>query len=120
MEKIKIAFFGHRDVYMSAAQRVRLKTIVSSLIQNRDLAEFYFGGYGRFDREAYDCAREAAAASSCKCKFCYVIPYISPAYLLRHSPPRDMYDEIVYLGSESVPPRIAIIDRNKKSCKCAI
>ena len=114
MEKIKIAFFGHRDIYITDDQREQLKTTVSHLIDSYAFAEFYFGGYGRFDHDAYDCMREFAAACRCKCKFCYVHPYSYPKYLLRHSPPDGMYDELVYLGSENIPPKIAIIDRNKK------
>lgn len=53
---MRCAFFGHRDAPLEI--RDKLKETVISLIEERDVTEFYVGNNGDFDRMALSVLKE--------------------------------------------------------------
>ena len=99
-----VSFCGHRDIKNRAAVEAWLGTVADYLILlGCDI--FLLGGSGAFD--------ELAATVLIKCRnagapirVCLVAAYPD------QKPVAD-YDEVIYPGIETVPPRFAIIRRNE-------
>ena len=47
-------FFGHRDTYLSAEIRSKIRTTLIELIEKEGVDSFWFGSYGKFDAECAD------------------------------------------------------------------
>lgn len=45
-------FFGHRDCFLSLSQELKLEVILTDLIENKGVDEFWVGNYGIFDSYA--------------------------------------------------------------------
>lgn len=101
-------FFGHRD----APQEIlpALERLIIDLIENQQADMFYVGNQGNFDMMAKKTIRKLQRA----------YPYIAYAVVLAYLPgERKAFDanaeyETVYpLGLETIPPKFAIVKRNR-------
>ena len=107
------AFFGHRN--MNVRQyRVKLVQILTDLIENKGVTQFYSGYRGNFD--VYCCSL------ICELKIKY--PNIKTTMVLSYIPQApnnsdnefclpQCFDDSVYLLERDVPKRLAIIETNK-------
>lgn len=98
------AFFGHRNANYSLKKDI--EKVVFSIIENDPSATFYVGTQGNFDNIVW----------SILCKIKGIDPNINCYKILAYMPidrigdgENTLYPE----GLESIPPRFAIIERNK-------
>ncbi len=68
---------------------------------------FFLGGYGNFDKFAYDCAKKFKE-NHMGAKLIFITPYITVTKYKK-----DCFDLIIYPELEKVPLRYAIVHRNK-------
>ena len=101
-----IAFFGHSDFRGTSALEDRMLAILKEQTSGSG-AELFFGGYGGFDRFAFDCGRKFKSEDP-SIRLVFVTPYLEREY-----EGEEKYDEIVYPPLEKVPYRFAIVERNK-------
>ena len=101
-------FFGHHDCPSSI--KPKLREVLIDLIENHLVDVFYVGNKGAFDRLAQSVLRELVQE----------YPHIRYAVVLERMPgkqsedyPEDYSDTMLPEGIEEVPPRFAIVWRNK-------
>lgn len=101
-------FFGHRDTPDEVAPV--LKSTLIDLIENQGVDIFYVGNHGKFDFMVYKALKE----------FKEIYPYIKYSVVLAYIPKHksecdtiDYVDTVYPEGLENVPPKYAIIERNK-------
>ena len=96
-----VTFCGHSDFVPSTAMEARLLSVLASQIGDSP-AELLLGGYGNFDRFALRCGKI----------FQQTHPQV---YMVteRQTSVGAEYDGIVYPPLENVPPRYAILHRNR-------
>ena len=102
------SFFGHHDCPSSI--KPKLCEVLIDLIENQSVDMFYVGNKGAFDRLVRSVLRELVQ----------VYPQINYAVVLERIPgkqnedhPEDFSDTMLPEGIETVPPRFAIVWRNK-------
>ncbi len=101
------AFFGHRD--MNVGQyREKLLQIITDLIENRGVTQFYSGFRGNFDVYC------SAFIYELKARY----PQVINTMVLSYIPDKNFelpkyFDDSVYLLERSVPKRFSIIETNK-------
>ena len=84
-----------------------------------DSVEFLLGGYGGFDSFAYSCCKKYKSTHP-SASLIFVTPYISESYQRTHlNEYAEIYDTIIYPPLENVPPKFAIIYRNRYSVEKA-
>ena len=100
-----ITFCGHDNV--SDIQKVRewLCNVLDRFIREENVV-CYLGGYGGFDRLAASVVRQKQKANP-TIRAVLVIPYLNGKY------DESDYDDTLFPPLESVPPRYAIVKRNK-------
>ncbi len=98
-------FFGHKDCPDTIYPR--LKNCIEDLIVNQGVGRFYVGHQGRFDALALRALRELQAA------YPTVKHYVVLAYLPQKEMPYPAEETLYPEGLEPVPPRFAILHRNK-------
>lgn len=100
-------FFGH--YHLSREIKPILKEIIRKLILEYDVTEFYLGDKGAFDSIATECVVELTK------EYTHIKYSIMLAYMPGKKDPFAKYPEnTVYPeGLEKVPPKYAIIGRNK-------
>ncbi len=101
---MRCAFFGHRDAPFEI--RDKLKKTIKSLIEERDVTEFYVGNNGNFDRMALSVLKELSE----------MYPQISYYVVYAYFPEKggeDFVHTIYPEGIETVPKRFAIDYRNR-------
>lgn len=106
-----ISFFGHADFFESDGNENIFLNILNDLDID-DNSQFWFGGYGNYDRFAFNCCKKFLAAKK-QCKTVYITPYIDGLFLNNGKNITLLYDEIVYPPLENVPKRFAIVKRNE-------
>ena len=101
-------FFGHHDC--PAEVKLKLREVLIDLIENHSVDVFYVGNKGAFDRLVRSVLRELVPE----------YPQINYAVVLERMPgkqnedyPEDFSDTMLPEGIENVPPRFAIVWRNK-------
>ena len=104
-----IAFFGHADFAGSVTIREKLIEVLRSCAENEKI-ELLFGGYGAFDRFAFETGKIFRALYP-QTKLVLVTPYLSNTKTLQEK--EKGYDETIYPPIESVPKKFAISARNK-------
>lgn len=52
------SFFGHSEIKKTDKLKETLKEVMTYLITKREVAIFYFGGYGEFDELSYQVMTE--------------------------------------------------------------
>lgn len=98
------AFFGHRDAPIEI--RDKLKKTIISLIEERDVTEFYVGNNGNFDRMALSVLKELSEM------YPQIDYYVVYAYLPEKG--GEDFERTIYPeGIETVPKRFAIDYRNR-------
>ena len=101
---MRCAFFGHRDAPLEIM--AKLKETVISLIEERDVTEFYVGNNGDFDRMALSVLKELSGM------YPQIDYYVVYAYLPKKG--GDDFEHTIYPeGIETVPKRFAIDYRNR-------
>lgn len=103
-----VTFCGHSDFVPSTAVEARLLSVLGSQIGDSP-AELLLGGYGNFDRFALRCGRIFQQTHP-QVSLVYVTPYMITE---RQTSVGAEYDGIVYPPLENVPPRYAILHRNR-------
>ena len=97
-------FIGHSDapdsVYFS------LKSATEKLIK-QGVTCFLNGGMGRFDMQCMQCINEL------KNDYPFIKHYLILPYLNFKRCGLDFFDDSIYPGFESIPPKIAILKRNE-------
>ena len=106
-----ITFFGHSDYTYNINDEITLIRLFEKIIQNKQV-DFYFGGYGRFDDFALNCAIKYKE-KHCNCKLIFITPYINDWLNQRRDYLNKKYDSIIYPELETVPPKFAILKRNE-------
>ncbi len=101
-------FFGHHDC--PGEVKPKLRKVLINLIENQSVDMFYVGNKGSFDRLVRSVLRELVQK----------YPHMSYAVVLERIPrkqnedaPEDYSDTMLPEGIEKVPPRFAIVWRNK-------
>ncbi len=94
-------FFGHRDTPDKV--EAQLKAVLVELIENEKADLFLVGNNGRFDAMVYRLLR--TLSEQYKIKYYVVSAYINE---------KNHYENLIVAdGCETVPPRFAILYRNK-------
>ena len=107
-----ITFCGHSDFVTSREQEERLLTFLQKEVGNLP-ADFYLGGYGGFDRFAYDCCKVYQKTHP-NVSLVLVTPYYDTSYQKTHlQEAATRYDTILYPEIEDKPKRFAIVYRNR-------
>ncbi len=103
-----ITFCGHSDFIGSDVYEKMILDFLLEKVGDRR-AEMFLGGYGGFDRFAYECCRKYQKTHPAVC-LVYVTPYLEPAHLERE---KANYDTILYPDMGNTPRRYAITRRNR-------
>ncbi len=107
-----ITFCGHADFQKTETYERELLAILDAIIGDGS-AELYLGGYGLFDAFAFECGKKYRKSHP-KAALVFVTPYLKESELHRCLESRqNEYDAVVYPPLESVPPRFAILLRNR-------
>ena len=107
-----ISFFGHAKYERNSEHEEKILGFLLKKIGDRS-ACLYFGGYGNFDRFAYECCAKYKKMHPCV-ELVLVTPYITPEYQRSYLNERKReYDAIVYPEIENRPPKYAIVYRNR-------
>lgn len=111
MEKY-CSFFGHRDFSPDKELENKIKSEIINCIENKNIYNFWLGGYGGFDRCCAKYLKEMKEIYP-QIKSVLVLAYIQnkmsdyeKEYIEK------MFDETIYPPLESVPLRFAIPKRN--------
>ena len=104
------AFFGHRNMNVEQ-YREKLLNILTDLIENKGVTQFYSGFRGDFDVYCSTLIHELKA----------YYPYIRSTKVFSYIPEADYtyelpecFDDSIYLLERQVPKRLAIIETNKR------
>ncbi len=100
-----ITFFGHSDFTSTEEYEKLLLDILENMVGD-STAEMFLGGYGGFDKFAYDCCKKYKSFHR-NVKLIFVSPYPNTT---GHT---DGYDAVIYPEIEDKPPKFAISYRNK-------
>lgn len=111
---MRITFFGHRSLILKDEYYKQVREIINEVITMNEEIEFLCGGYGDFDSV---CAKVAIEIKKMypNCQIQLVTPYILTSIQNKNFDRRNqnIYDGIIYPPIEHIPPRLAIIYRNK-------
>ena len=107
-----ITFCGHGDFIKKDKYELKLLSFLEEKIGDQH-AELYLGGYGNFDRFAWECGKWLKEKNK-NLSLVFVTPYLSAKYQKNHFDDQRMrYDSIIYPEIEDKPPRFAILYRNR-------
>ena len=113
-----ITFCGHADFDKNREYEEKLLDFIEEKVGN-EAVEFYLGGYGAFDRFAYDCCNKYKRSHP-NVSLVLVTPYMTVEYQQNHLEyEKARYDAIIYPDIEDKPPRFAISYRNKYMVEAA-
>lgn len=98
-------FCGHRELHDETVVRSWLCSVISGGLISED-TRFLFGGYGRFDILAASVVKQMKETTP-GIEIVLVLPYLNKEI------DSELYDSTVYPPIESVPPRYAIVHRNR-------
>ena len=107
-----VAFCGHRNYIETAADEEKVLALLSSCV-GAGACELFLGEYGNFDSFAYRCAKKFKGERTDR-RLVFVTPYLSTEYrknAVEYT--KNRFDQVVYPPLETVPPRYAIVRRNK-------
>ncbi len=107
-----VTFCGHAHFSKTEECERRLLAFLQDKIGDQ-AAEMYLGGYGAFDKFAYECCKKYKAINP-NVSLVYITPYLTLQYQCNHLEyQKTRYDQIVYPELEDKPAKYAIIYRNK-------
>lgn len=107
-----IAFCGHKQFTRGEEYEQTVLTFLEEKVRNQP-ADIYLGGYGDFDRFAYECCKKYKEAHP-NISLVLVTPYLTIDYqrnYLQHQ--KETYDSVLYPEIEDKPKRYAIYYRNR-------
>lgn len=104
-----ITFCGHSDFCATQEYEEQMRSFFEETVGDQRAA-LYLGGYGGFDQFAYRCGKEYQKSHP-NVELVFVTPYLDERHHL--SDHAQHYDAIVYPELEQVPPRFAIVHRNR-------
>lgn len=104
-EKMIITFCGHSDYIQNSFDEEKILSILEANTAYCQV-DFYLGGYGNFDNFAYHCTKKYQALHP-SARLIFITPYL----LQRET--KQKYDEIIYPSLENIPPKFALLHRNK-------
>ena len=107
-----ITFCGHSQYSETDADRQKVLALLEELAGDAP-CELFLGGYGGFDAFAKKCGKQYQKKHP-NTKLIFVTPYLPIDDQKKHlSTLSNQYDEILYPSLEHVPPKFAILHRNK-------
>jgi len=106
---MKIAFCGHSQYIHNSKDESKVLEILESRVKNEP-CEFFLGEYGGFDSFAYSCAKKFKSTHP-DALLIFITPYNDASRLAKYESNR--FDLIIYPELEAIPPKYAIIHRNK-------
>ena len=113
-----IAFCGHSQFTRLEEYEQIILTFLEETVGDQP-ADMYLGGYGNFDRFAYDCCRKYKETHP-NISLIFVTPYLTINYQRNHLQyQKTMYDSVLYPEIENKPKRYAIFYRNRYMVKKA-
>ena len=109
---MKITFCGHSSFIRTQEYENKILNLFEEIIGDNNV-EFLLGGYGNFDNFAFECCKKYKETHP-SASLTFVTPYITESYQTnRLQYQKDLFDHILYPPIEQVPPKFAIIYRNK-------
>ena len=109
-----ITFCGHSNFIATNKLEDKLLSILNEYVGDNQ-ADFYLGEYGAFDEFAFKCASKYKSTHP-QVKLIFVTPYITEEYI-RNRLQNKKYDTILYPEIENIPPKFAILHRNRYMIK---
>ena len=107
-----ITFCGHSQFSRTKELERRVLEFLEDKIGN-EVADIYMGEHGDFDRFAYDCCKKYKQTHN-NVSLIFITPYITEEYQKNHLIHQSKrFDSIIYPQIEAVPPKFAIISRNR-------
>lgn len=107
-----VTFCGHAEFQKSEECEQKLLAFLEERVGDVP-AEMYLGGYGEFDRFAYDCCKKYQKTHS-NISLVFVTPYLTVDYQRNHLQRlQNSFDVVLYPEIEDKPKRYAIIYRNR-------
>ena len=107
-----VTFLGHSRFLKSEEYERKMLELLAETV-NEQSAELYLGGYGDFDKFAYECCLKFKKTHP-GVSLIFISPYMTIEYQKNHLEYiKQRYDEIVYPNIEDKPLRFAISYRNK-------
>jgi len=107
-----ITFCGHSHFSKANEYEQKIITLLLNEVGDKPVV-FYLGGYGEFDALAYKCCKKYKETHP-MASLIFVTPYITESYDHNHLRDcRDKYDDIFYPELEKIPPKFAIVYRNR-------
>ena len=107
-----VTFCGHAHFSKSEEIEQQILTFLEEKVGDQH-ADMYLGGYGGFDRFAYDCCKKYKETHP-NIFLVLVTPYLTIEYQKNHLDyQKTRYDSILYPEIEDKPKRYAITYRNK-------
>ena len=107
-----ITFCGHSDFIKTTEYEQKMLALLEENVGDQK-ADFYLGGYGKFDSFAYDCCKKYQETHP-RISLIFVTPYLNRKGQndpLEHNGKR--YDAILYPEIEDKPLKFAIYHRNR-------
>ena len=107
-----VTFCGHSDYQENEKDRQALLALLESRVGDAAV-DFLLGEYGGFDAFAYRCCKQYQSTHPAA-RLIFVTPYNTPSYRKTHlSDADERFDDLVYPPLENVPPKYAIVRRNR-------
>ena len=104
-----VAFCGHSDYAGNPTDEKKILNILEKEIQDKPV-EFFLGGYGGFDKFSHCCAKKYKSRHK-NARIVLITPYLPTRNVSDQE--RENFDLLLYPPLESIPPRYAIVQRNK-------
>ena len=102
-----ISFCGHSDFCKTAEYEQKMFSLFENLAMDKQV-ELFLGGYGAFDRFAYECGKQYQ-----KIHADFTLVFVTPYLRFPKGFDETQYDRILYPELEQVPKKFAIIHRNR-------
>ena len=113
-----VTFCGHAQFHQSEEYEQKILVFLKEKVGDQS-ADMYLGGYGGFDRFAYDCCRKYKEMHP-KISLVFITPYLDAEYQKNHlEHKKTRYDSIIYPAIEDKPKRYAITYRNRYMVEAA-
>ena len=106
-----VAFCGHSNYVKSQTDEKKVLDYLESKVGDSD-CEFFLGEYGGFDSFAYLCALKYKKLHP-NCKLVYITPYYGVEHQKNIQSQKSRFDLVIFPPLENVPPRYAILHRNR-------
>ncbi len=107
-----ISFCGHSSFQRNKEYENKILAIFDNIVGDKPV-DMFLGGYGGFDSFAYDCCKKYKEKHP-NVNLVFVTPYFTIEYQKnRLNYLNSRYDSIIYPEIENVPPKFAIVYRNR-------